>query len=147
MTVIVRPPRVTDRSDWGRLYAGYAAFYGVTQDEAMRTRVWSWLMDANHEVTGFVAEADGRPVGLAHCRPFARPLAAATGIFLDDLFTDPESRGQGVAQALIAAVRDHAADEGATVVRWITAADNARAMAVYDRVATRTGWVTYDIVL
>jgi len=29
-------------------------------------------------------------------------------------------------------------------VRWITADDNYRAQALYDKVATRTHWVTYD---
>jgi hypothetical protein len=31
------------------------------------------------------------------------------------------------------------------VIRWITAEDNYRARGVYDRVAVRTPWVTYDI--
>jgi hypothetical protein len=31
-------------------------------------------------------------------------------------------------------------------VRWITAADNATAQRLYDRVATKTAWVTYDLV-
>ena len=35
---------------------------------------------------------------------------------------------------------------GHTLVRWITADDNYRGRAVYDRVATRTMWITYDIV-
>ena len=33
---------------------------------------------------------------------------------------------------------------GATV-RWITADDNYRGRNVYDRLATRTMWVTYDL--
>ena len=38
-----------------------------------------------------------------------------------------------------------ARDEGATVVRWITAGDNATALSLYDRVSTQTPWVTYDL--
>jgi hypothetical protein len=34
-----------------------------------------------------------------------------------------------------------------SVVRWITAEDNYRARAVYDRLAERTKWITYDIKL
>jgi hypothetical protein len=30
-------------------------------------------------------------------------------------------------------------------VRWITAEDNARARRLYDRVAQKTHWVTYEI--
>jgi hypothetical protein len=33
------------------------------------------------------------------------------------------------------------------VIRWITADDNYRARAVYDRLGERTKWLTYDIKL
>jgi hypothetical protein len=32
------------------------------------------------------------------------------------------------------------------VIRWITAENNYRARGVYDRLATRTNWVTYDLL-
>jgi hypothetical protein len=32
-------------------------------------------------------------------------------------------------------------------LRWITAADNERAQRAYERVATRTSWVTYEVRL
>jgi ribosomal protein S18 acetylase RimI-like enzyme len=93
-----------------------------------------------------VAEAgDGRLIGLAHFRPFARPLSATTGGFLDDLFVAPEARGSGAAEALLAELKAIAGQRGWSVVRWITAEDNARARALYDRVATQTQWVTYDL--
>ncbi|SEN42215.1 Acetyltransferase (GNAT) family protein [Loktanella fryxellensis] len=148
MAVTVRAVAVGDRAGWETLYAGYAAFYGVAQTPAMRVVVWDWLMDAGHGTTGLVAVTDdGALVGLAHVRPFARPLSASVGGFLDDLFVDPAARGQGVAVALIAAVADMGRAEGWSVIRWITAADNAAARAVYDRVARKTPWVTYDIGL
>jgi len=141
----IRRPRAGDRAQWGVLYAGYAAFYGVEQTEAMRERVWGWINDPAHEVEALVAEADGRLVGMAHFRPFARPLSASTGGFLDDLFVAPEARGSGAAPALIDALADEGRARGWSVVRWITADDNARARALYDRMATATRWVTYDL--
>ena len=51
------------------------------------------------------------------------------------------------AQALIDAVADKGREQGWGVIRWITAEDNYRARGVYDRVAARTPWVTYDIKL
>lgn len=147
MDIIVRPVAPGDRAAWDVLYAGYAAFYRVEQSPAMRDTVWGWLHDTGHPVTGLVAVRGDAPVGLAHVRPYARPLSASTGGFLDDLFVDPAARGTGAAQALIAAVADLGRARGWTVIRWITAEDNARARAVYDRVAARTPWVTYDIRL
>jgi GNAT superfamily N-acetyltransferase len=133
------------RADWDRLYAGYAAFYKVEQTPEMRARVWGWIMDPAHEVNALVAEdADGRAIGLAHYRPFARPLAAGTGGFLDDLFVDPAQRGRRIADALIEAVAEIGRQRGWGVLRWITADDNYRGRGVYDRLATRTMWITYD---
>lgn len=133
------------RDAWERLYAGYADFYRVTQTPEMRARVWGWIMDPAHEVNALVAENAARDlVGIAHFRPFARPLSASVGGFLDDLFVDPAARGQRVADALIEAVAEEGRRRGWSVIRWITADDNYRGRGVYDRVATRTMWITYD---
>lgn len=141
----ILPPQARHRADWDRLYAGYAAFYKALQTPAMRDTVWGWLQDPAHEVKALVAEApDGRVVGLAHYRPFARPLAAATAGFLDDLFVDPALRGQRVADALIEALYGIGRERGWTVIRWLTADNNYRGRGVYDRVATRTMWITYE---
>ena len=148
MSLKIRPVTPADRADWDRLYQGYATFYGVPQTAEMRDRVFGWLMDDAHECCGLVAEeASGKLVGLTHFRPFSSPLRAATSCFLDDLFVDPDARGSGAAPALIEAVTDEARKNGWGVVRWITAENNYRARNLYDRVATRTPWVTYDIKL
>jgi GNAT superfamily N-acetyltransferase len=144
----VRPVSPQDRADWDRLYAGYAAFYEVEQTAAMRDRVWGWLMDPAHDVEGLVAEGSGgRLVGLAHLRPYWRPLAASVGGFLDDLFVEPDARGTGAGEALIRAAAERGRERGWTKLRWITAADNARARSLYDRLAVATPWVTYDMDL
>jgi ribosomal protein S18 acetylase RimI-like enzyme len=144
--VTIVPVAPAHREAWERLYMGYAEFYKVNQTQEMRDRVWSWLMDPNHETAGLVAvDKDGVPVGLAHVRPFARPLSATTGLFLDDLFVDPARRGSGVADRLLEALRAMAREKGYSVVRWITAENNYRARGAYDRIATRTNWLTYDM--
>lgn len=144
--ITVRAAHAEDFPQWRALYQGYADFYRVTQTEEALERVWSWVTDPDHEVNALVAEdGHGRLIGLAHYRPFARPLSATTGGFLDDLFVAPASRGSGAADLLLSALREIAARRGWSVVRWITADDNHRARSTYDRVATRTMWVTYDM--
>ena len=145
MAVLVRGIEAKDRPEWEGLYAAYAAFYEVEQTAQMREVVWNWLMDPAHEVNCFVAELNTELVGLAHYRPFARPLAAGIGGYLDDLFVSPKARGAQAGDALIGAVRQEAAARGWGVVRWITADDNYRARGLYDQVALRTGWITYDL--
>ena len=143
--LIIRALAPQDRPEWEALYADYAAFYQVAQTEQMRATVWGWLHDDAHETCGLVAQLEDRLIGLAHYRAFARPLTATTGGFLDDLFVTPEARGGKVGVALIAALRTHAKAQGWSVLRWITAENNYRARALYDQLATRTAWVTYDL--
>lgn len=146
MTAVeIREVTFDDHAAWRRLYRGYRDFYNVAHsDEAIDT-VWAWLHDPTHETRGLVALVDGEPQALAHFRSFARPLAASRGIYLDDLFTAPEARGTGAGAALLEKLSEIARDEGATVVRWITAADNDTARSLYDRVSQQTPWVTYDL--
>jgi GNAT superfamily N-acetyltransferase len=145
--VSVRPVAQSDRAEWDVLYAGYAAFYGTSQTPQMRDTVWSWLMDPAHTTNGLVAEHGGRLIGLAHFRPYARPLSATTGGFLDDLFVDTGARGSGAAAALMKELSAIGTANGWSVIRWITAENNYRARGLYDQIATRTPWVTYDIQL
>lgn len=145
MTPIIRPLHKDDRTRWEELFAGYADFYGVPQTPQMRETVWGWLMDPDHGSNALVAEVDGAVVGFTHYRPFVSQLRAVTNCFLDDLFVDPALRGSGAAAALIDGVRAKAVENGWGVVRWITAENNYRARGLYDRVAVKTPWVTYDI--
>ena len=142
----VRPLADRDHDRWRTLYAAYAAFYRTEQTDEQAERTWRWLRDPTSPVDGLVVEdRHGTVAGLAHVRPFPRPLSASTGGFLDDLYVDEPARGTGAVDALLAALRERAAERGWSVVRWITAHDNARAQAKYDQVATRTSWVTYDL--
>ena len=141
----VRPLDPSDRDRWADLYRGYREFYEHPSDEAVVERVWGWVTDATHEVSAFVAVGEGRVVGIAHYRRFARPSSGTIGMFLDDLFTDPDARGRGVGRALIERVAELAASENCSVVRWLTSETNAQARVLYDQVASITPVITYDI--
>ena len=145
MTLVVRAAEPSDRDAWARLFVDYGVFYETAFDEAVLAGVWRWITDASHEVSAVVAVDDaGDLVGFAHYRRQADTFTAGTGWTLDDLYVSPEARGSGAATALIDAVTVAATEGGGATLRWITAADNVRAQRVYDRVATRAGWVTYE---
>lgn len=151
MSITVRPARDGDFFAWLGLYEKYAAFYETALTDEKALLVWSWLTDPAHEEDVLVAVDDDADdatlVGLAHFREFARPLESDRGLYLDDLFVDEDARGKGAGRALIEAVRSIAQERGLGVVQWITAPDNETAIKVYDEVATRTPWVTYEIDL
>ncbi len=143
---VVRALQPGDRERWWALYRGYTTFYEITHTDEMTERVWQWLFDPDHDLQGFLVEDEsGRVVGLAHVRPFPRPLHASVAGFLDDLFVEESARGTGAAQALLARLRSLGEERGWSTVRWITSESNLRARGAYDKVATALPLVTYDM--
>lgn len=132
------------KADWMRLYAAYADYYQVEQTQEMRDRTWGWIVEGRIHCL-MALDAEDRPVGFAHIREFLRPLSATSAGYLDDLFVDPASRGGGVVDLLFEAARALGRKKHWSVIRWITRDDNYRARSVYDKIATRTNWVTYDL--
>jgi len=63
------------------------------------------------------------------------------------LFTAESERGKGVGRALIEAVYDRTKVAGSTRVYWLTHETNQTAMALYDKVAERSGFVVYRKML
>lgn len=142
--MIVRDIQPEDRERWMRLFADYGVFYRAEFSPQVLEGVWAWLLDDHAELHAVVAVDSGEVVGFAHYRKFLDTFTAGSEWYLDDLFVDPASRGGGVATALIEAVTERARSHGGGTIRWITAAENETAQRVYDRVARRTTWVTYE---
>jgi ribosomal protein S18 acetylase RimI-like enzyme len=148
MPIEVRPVKENEFFPWHAVYTGYGEFYENPLHDEKAVLVWSWIIDSANELECLVAvEETGDVVGVAHFREFARPLDGSRGLYLDDLFVLPEKRKQGIATALIEGVADVGRARRASVVRWITAKDNEAARALYDTVAEKTKWVTYDKAL
>jgi len=146
LAVTVTNLSARDRAQWESLYHGYAEFYQVPMNDEILDTVWGWIQDESHAFFGLLAKDEtGNALGLMHCREMASPLRGAFVGFLDDLFVTPDARGLGVVDALYESLRELAGQRGWPHVRWITAEDNHRARAVYDRLSTKTHWVTYQM--
>lgn len=145
MTALVRPIEARDADAWRRLFRDYGVFYETSFDDAQLDHVWHLLTTADSGVDALVAEVGGVVVGFAHYRSHPDTFSAGRDWYLDDLFTDPSARGAGVATALIERLKEWARGTGPGTLRWITAADNETAQRVYDKLAKRTTWVTYEV--
>ena len=142
----IRNVEPADAEAWADLYAGYREFYRLSEDATVVATTWRWTLDGEHGMRGLVAvHNDGTIGALANLRTFARPSSGTIGLYLDDLFTSTRHRGNGLASLLLDRAAIVAGEVGASVVRWITADDNATARSVYDTKATATSWVTYDM--
>lgn len=148
-TWIVRRVEPRDREVWQSLFAGYCEFYKCETSAEQIDSVWSWIQE-EHLVDAFFVEpanGGGRPVGIAHLRSWVSSLRGEKAGYLDDLYVDPEHRGTGAAESLFDAIRELAVERGWSVVHWTTADDNYRARGLYDQVAKRTGWLTYEMTV
>ena len=141
---MIRPIDARDHDQWRELFRAYGVFYETHFADDVFDGVWGWLMDPLHEVKALVAETDGTLTGFAHIRRVADTFTAGPSWFLDDLYVAPEHRGAGVARALIERGYADAEAAGGGTFRWITAADNETAQLLYDRIATRAGWIVYE---
>ena len=142
----IRNVEQADATAWAGLYAGYREFYSLPADSTVVATTWRWVLGGEHGMQSLVAvHEDGTIGALANLRTFARPSSGTIGLYLDDLFTSPRHRGNGLASLLLDRTAALGGELGASVVRWITAEDNATARSVYDAKATATSWITYDM--
>lgn len=143
--VAIRPIEERDLPRWRELFRAYGVFYATDFSDDVLDATGTRLLAAGSGVDGLVAELDGAVVGFAHYRRHPDTFSTGEDWYLDDLYTDEAARGRGVAGALIEELARRARATGPGTLRWITAADNERAQRVYDRLATRTSWVTYEM--
>ena len=147
MPVTIRDAARDDPAAWMPLWEGYNAFYGRAGDTALPAQItamtWSRFFDAYEPVHALVAEADGRLLGLAHYLFHRSTIRIEPSCYLQDLFTVPQARGHGVGRALVEAVYERARTAGCSRVYWQTHESNAAAMALYDKLAERSGFVVY----
>ncbi len=113
----------------GVIFDHYRRHYGQPPDE--RTVGWLAEMVGSNMLTVYTASTDERAIGLATAH--AVPASLVMGRFwqLRDLFVLPGSRRQGVAAALVVAVRDAALAAGATRLSLVTEPDNDAALGLY----------------
>jgi GNAT superfamily N-acetyltransferase len=145
--ITVRPVSPQDFAAWKPLWDGYNAFYGRSGPTSLADDIsrmtWSRFFDAYEPVHALVAESDGRLLGLAHYLFHRSTIQIEPVCYLQDLFTTEAARGKGVGRALIEVVYQRALQAGCPRVYWHTHETNATAMALYDQVADKSGFVVY----
>jgi GNAT superfamily N-acetyltransferase len=145
--VILRFALPSDYPQWLPLWQGYNQFYGRSGETALPDNIiqstWTRFFNAAEPVHCLVAEEAGRLVGLAHYLFHRSTIAIAPVCYLQDLYTAPEERGNGVGRKLIEAVYEQARVAGSQRVYWHTHETNLPAQALYDRVGEKSGFIVY----
>lgn len=137
--------RPHDQSAWSGLWRDYLAFYETTRPAALYERNFAQLVAGGGPLFGWLArDAEGVAVGLAHYFVHGTAWSFGDTCYLQDLYVQPAQRGSGIASALIARVAADARERGCERLYWLTHVDNARARALYDRVAAFEGFICYE---
>ena len=142
--VCVRPLRQSDRDSWAQLWRGYLHFYETELTDAQYALTWQRIHDASEPQFGYVAEMDGQAEGLVHIIFHRSGWTDAASCYLQDLYVNPQMRGLQVGKALIDHAHRVAIAAGSAGVYWLTHETNTYAMRLYDRVATKTGFLHYQ---
>jgi GNAT superfamily N-acetyltransferase len=149
--VFVRPVIAEDFDAWLPLWAAYNAFYGrsgaTALPDAVTRTTWARFHDIDEPVHALVAESDGNLLGLAHYLFHRATNRIEPSCYLQDLYVADAARGRGVGRGLIEHVATQARAAGAGRLYWQTHETNADAMALYDKVAQRTGFLVYALPL
>ena len=138
--------KLTDKCDWMSLYHEYAEFYNMPMSNEILDTVWSWIFDTENKFYAIgVRSSRGNLIGFMHFREMPSPLRGSLIGFLDDLYVHPNYRGSGVVQSLFIELKSFAKKNNWPYVRWITASDNHRARAVYDKISGTIDFITYHM--
>ena len=142
----VRELRGDDRAAWDPLWAGYLQFYDEDVDPEVTDLVFQRLVDPGwaHQ-RGYVAEVEGALLGLAHVGLQPSTWSTADDCYLEDLYVDPSSRGNGIGRALVEHLVAEGREAGWRRVHWLTDTDNATARRLYDAVGDLADQVRYTI--
>jgi GNAT superfamily N-acetyltransferase len=134
----LRPATPADVPDVLRLVRGLAE-YERMPDEVTATEddIHDVLFGPVPRAHAVLAEAAGRPIGLALYYYTLNTFKAARNIFLEDLFVEPAYRGSGIGLALMRHLARLAVAEGCHRIEWRVLNWNQPAIDFYQQIGAR----------
>ena len=143
MTTTVRLATIADVPEILRMIRALATFERAPDAvKATEASLAEMLFGADPKVFAHIAEVDGRPAGVAVWFLNFSTWTGRHGIYLEDLFVDPEVRRAGVAGALFRALAAEAKVRGCARIDWAVLDWNEDAKHFYRTLGGyhSTGW-------
>lgn len=148
MSYSIRMARPADAPDLARLINALAAYERLSHQSHPDVGVLAEQLhpDAQPRIEALVAEeeATGKCIGFALFFHNYSTFLTNFGLFLEDLFVEPEHRGAGVGFALFKRLATIARDRGCQRFEWNVLDWNESAITFYERLgaSTLTEWET-----
>ena len=143
MSLEIRPVTAADHAAWLPLWQAYQRFYHSAIPAEVSAVTWQRFLDPSEPMHAALAWQDGVAIGLVHWIFHRSCWTVGDYCYLQDLFVDKAVRSGGHGRALIEHVYAAAQAAGASRVHWLTQEDNAQARLLYDRIASRSGFIQY----
>jgi GNAT superfamily N-acetyltransferase len=138
MTLLIRPARPGEAGLVLSFIRALAEYERLTHEvEATEAGLDAALFGPSPRAFCDIAEWDGTPAGFALWFYNFSTFRARHGIWLEDLYVDPELRGRGIGKALMAGLARRCVAEGLGRLEWWVLDWNAPAIEVYRAIGAR----------
>jgi GNAT superfamily N-acetyltransferase len=117
--------------------------------EATEASLTESLFGSERHARAHVVEQEGRIVGMALWFLSYSTWTGRPGLYLEDLFVEPDYRGQGIGRALIQVLRARAIELGCARMEWSVLDWNEPAIRFYRSIGARPmdEWTTWRMEL
>ena len=133
-TVTVRPAEEADLQTIVGLIEALAEYEKLTHLLAVTPdKLRPHLFGASPVAEALLAERDGRAIGFALFFTNFSTFLAQPGLYLEDLFVEPEQRGLGAGKALLTRLAQEAVRRGCGRFEWSVLDWNESAIGFYER--------------
>jgi GNAT superfamily N-acetyltransferase len=147
MAAAVRNLEAADFRHWEPLWQGYLTFYKAVVHDPVTRLTFSRLTGGRADMGGMLAFDGPAAIGMVNWIMHPSCWTEGDYCYLQDLFVDPARRGGGTGRLLIDAVCAKARASACSRVYWLTHETNRDAMALYGKVADRSGFIQYRKIL
>jgi GNAT superfamily N-acetyltransferase len=148
MTVRIRPAIPGDGATILELIQGLADYEHLSNEVvATESSINAALFDTPPSAIALLAEEDGRGIGFALYFFNFSTFLGRPGLYLEDLFVQPDKRGRGVGTALLIELARIAVARGCGRMEWSVLDWNEPSIAFYKSLGAvpLSDWTTYRL--
>lgn len=146
--VNIRPIKPNDQVRWQGMWQAYLNFYEQSLAPEVTKATWDRFFDDGCSLYCLIAEDNTHGLlGFAAYVVHPGTWGAGDVCYLEDLYVAPEARRMGIAGQMIDQLIAEGKDKSWYRLYWHTDDGNHTARALYDKVATLSDRVKYDIDL
>lgn len=145
---MIRPATAADTPTICRLIRRLAEYEKLTHEVTLDEKLFAqYLFGPRPFAEALVAEEAGEAVGFALFVHNFSTFVGKPGIWLEDLFVEPQHRGRGHGKALLKAVARIAVERGCGRMEWSVLDWNEPAIRFYRSLGARPldDWTTYRL--